>query len=65
MKNPFGNYALLSAVAVTTLTSIVPGLMLNGFIDARVVTCSETETLLALGGGALAGTLAYPARLFS
>lgn len=65
MKNPFGYYCFLFVVVVIALTSVVPALMMAGFLGERLVLPPLVATLVALGGGAIAGALSHPRRLVS
>jgi hypothetical protein len=65
LKNPFGYYCFLFVVVVTALTSVVPALMMAGFLGKGLVLAPRVATLIALGGGAVAGAFSHPRRLVS
>lgn len=65
LKNPLGYYCFLFVVVVIALTSLVPALMMAGLMGKSLTLSPRVATLIALGGGAVAGVLSHPKRLIS
>ncbi len=65
MKNPFGYYCFLFVIVAIALTSIIPALMAVGFMGKNLMPSPRVATLIALGGGAVAGAFSHPKRLIS
>ncbi len=65
MRNPFGYYCFLFVVIIIALTSVVPAFMMAGFLGQSLMLSSRVASLIALGGGALAGVFSHPRRLVS
>jgi nucleoside permease NupC len=65
LKNPFGYYCFLLVIVVVALTSIVPALMMAGFMGKNLIPSARVATLIALAGGAVAGAFSHPRRLIS
>lgn len=62
-RHPLGDYYLLALIVIVTLTSIVPAMVIAGFIEAEPPS-RGVATLIAAAGGILAGAIGAP-RLFS
>jgi hypothetical protein len=60
-----GYYCFLFVIVVITLTSIVPALMMAGFLGKSLIPSPRVATLIALAGGAVAGAFSHPRRLIS
>jgi hypothetical protein len=65
VKNPLRYYCFLFVIVVIALTSIVPALMMAGFLGKSLIPSLRVATLIALGGGAVAGAFSHPKRLIS
>lgn len=65
MKNPLGKNYLLIVIVIVTLSSIIPALMITGFIEKIIIPGYEVATIIAIGGGILAGAFITTHRIFT
>jgi hypothetical protein len=59
------NYRLIAVLTMIVVSSILPAFILSGFLPNTVHLTNELATLIALIGGAIAGAISNPDKLFT